>query len=228
MTAMAPAVPPALIRPASPLDPAPSFPASPLDPAPSFPASPPGPAPSIPSEPAGASPRLARRVRMSPGPGAAAAARAEVAAAIRAWEVAVDLDVAVLLTSELVTNAVTHGAASREEGHPGDNRGATVAQVVVAITADVAGLRVDVHDGSSDLPVLKVPVPEMPVLEMPVLQMPVLQMTEAEPESGRGLLLVTSLSDEWGCYRTPAGKAVYFTLNVQPGADVTVTDGWRM
>jgi hypothetical protein len=34
----------------------------------------------------------------------------------------------------------------------------------------------------------------------------------ADAETGRGLLLVETLSDEWGCYRTPAGKAVYFTL----------------
>jgi hypothetical protein len=30
------------------------------------------------------------------------------------------------------------------------------------------------------------------------------------------LKLVASLSDEWGCYRTPGGKAVYFTLGFQP------------
>ena len=34
----------------------------------------------------------------------------------------------------------------------------------------------------------------------------------ADAETGRGLLLVATLSDEWGFYRTPAGKAVYFTL----------------
>jgi hypothetical protein len=30
-------------------------------------------------------------------------------------------------------------------------------------------------------------------------------------------MLVDTLSDEWGSYRTPAGKAVYFTLAFQPG-----------
>jgi hypothetical protein len=39
----------------------------------------------------------------------------------------------------------------------------------------------------------------------------------ADAETGRGLLLVETLSDEWGFYRTPAGKAVYFTLVSQPG-----------
>ena len=38
----------------------------------------------------------------------------------------------------------------------------------------------------------------------------------ADAETGRGLKLVASLSEDWGCYRTPAGKAVYFTLGFQP------------
>jgi hypothetical protein len=34
----------------------------------------------------------------------------------------------------------------------------------------------------------------------------------ADAETGRGLLLVATLSAEWGFYRTATGKAVYFTL----------------
>jgi len=112
---------------------------------------------------------------------AAAAARTVVADAIRAWHIPVDPDVAVLLASELVTNAVTHGAP------------ASATFILLTIASDAAGLRVAVHDGSADLPVLENEDP-------------------AEAETGRGLLLVTSLSAEWGFYRTPAGKAVYFTL----------------
>ena len=33
---------------------------------------------------------------------------------------------------------------------------------------------------------------------------------------GRGLLLVATLSAEWGFYRTATGKAVYFTLAGPP------------
>jgi anti-sigma regulatory factor (Ser/Thr protein kinase) len=116
---------------------------------------------------------------------AAAAARSVVEDAIRAWEVPVDADVAILLTSELVTNAVTHGA-------PAAGR-----FVLLTVVCEAAGLRVDVHDGSGDLP---------------VLDDAVLDDDSAEAETGRGLLLVTSLSAEWGFYRTPSGKAVYFTL----------------
>ena len=31
------------------------------------------------------------------------------------------------------------------------------------------------------------------------------------------LMLVASLSATWGIYRTPTGKAVYFTLAFEPG-----------
>jgi anti-sigma regulatory factor (Ser/Thr protein kinase) len=126
---------------------------------------------------------------------AASAARSVVHDAIRAWRVPVDADVAVLLTSELVTNAVTHAIP------------AAGTFVLVTIACDAAGLRVDVHDGSGDLPVL--------------------DEASAEAETGRGLLLVTSLSAEWGFYRTPVGKAVYFTLELQPDVPETAIDAGR-
>jgi anti-sigma regulatory factor (Ser/Thr protein kinase) len=136
-------------------------------------------------------------------PAAAAAARSVVEDAIRTWHVPVDADVAVLLTSELVTNAVTHGAPTAGTF------------VLLTIACDTACLRVDVHDGSGDLPVLGTGL---------------IGETPAEAETGRGLLLVTSLSAEWGFYRTPAGKAVYFTLELQrdvPETGVTAPDGRR-
>ena len=118
-----------------------------------------------------------RRVRLVRRPCAAAESRAQVRAALRAWNVPVDHDVAILLTSEVVTNSVTHAA------------GATI---VLAITCGPCELRVDVHDTSRAWPT------------------PVQAPTDAE--TGRGLMLVSSLADEWGFYRTPDGKAVYFTL----------------
>jgi anti-sigma regulatory factor (Ser/Thr protein kinase) len=48
--------------------------------------------------------------------------------------------------------------------------------------------------------------------------MPVLVDASAEMEAGRGLMLVASLSADWGYYRTPAGKAVFFTLAFQADA----------
>jgi anti-sigma regulatory factor (Ser/Thr protein kinase) len=120
------------------------------------------------------------RVRLATGPAAPAEARRRVRDAIRSWRVPVDLDAALLLTSELVTNAVRHEAGQGAQA------------VVLAIASSRGRLRVDVHDTSCSLPA---------VAEVP-----------ADAETGRGLLLVETLSDEWGFYRTPAGKAVYFTL----------------
>ena len=152
--------------------------------------------------------RVGRVVRLAARLSAVAFARDEVAAAIRAWCVRVDPDVAILLTSELVTNAVTH-ASAHPDGKAAE-RGMPEGTVLLVIAADDTGLRVDVHDGSADLPVVSG------------------CLAEADAETGRGLLLVTSLSAEWGFYRTAGGKAVYFTLEVPPGVDgtaVNVVDG---
>ena len=52
------------------------------------------------------------RIRLTAGPAAATEARGQVRAAIRAWDIPVDPDIAVLLTSELVTNAISHEAGT--------------------------------------------------------------------------------------------------------------------
>ena len=66
---------------------------------------------------------------------------------------------------------------------------------MLVVTCARGQLRVDVHDTSPSWPA---------VADVP-----------ADAETGRGLLLVETLSDEWGFYRTPAGKAVYFMLAFQ-------------
>ena len=132
------------------------------------------------------------RVRLSTGPAAAAEARRQVRAAICSWDIPVDPDVAILLTSELVTNAIRHEVTGI---------------VMLAITCPAGQLRVDVHDTSRALPML---------IDAPI-----------DAETGRGLMLVTTLSAEWGFYRTPAGKAVYFTLAFPPEAAESGGPGLR-
>jgi anti-sigma regulatory factor (Ser/Thr protein kinase) len=122
------------------------------------------------------------RISLTAGPTAAAAARSQVRAAIYVWDVPVDPDVAILLTSELVTNAIRHEAGET---------------VTLVVTHAWGRLRVEVHDSSCSVPV-PVDVP-------------------ADAEAGRGLMLVASLSADWGYYRTPTGKAVYFTLGFESG-----------
>jgi len=80
-----------------------------------------------------------RRVTLTAGPAAAAQARRQVRAAIVAWDVPVDPDIAVLLTSELVTNALQH-----ETGRT----------VTLTVTCVCDQLRVAVHDTSRRAPVI--------------------------------------------------------------------------
>lgn len=131
-----------------------------------------GPPPTIPQPTLG--PR-ACRVRLTPGPIAAVQARRQVEAEIVAWDVPVDADIAILLTSDLVTHAIRHA--------PGG-------AVTLSIRCGRDCLRVDVHDCArpSSLP------------------------AQAGATASPGLALVARLATEWGCYQTPAGKAICFTL----------------
>jgi anti-sigma regulatory factor (Ser/Thr protein kinase) len=127
-----------------------------------------------------------RRFALTPGPAAASEARSHVRAAIDAWHVPIDPYVAVLLTSELVTNAIRHKADDNET-------------VLLFITWADDQMRVEVHDTSRFEPLLVDAPPDA--------------------ETGRGLMLVDSLSAEWGFRKTGAGKAVYFALAPQDDLD---------
>jgi anti-sigma regulatory factor (Ser/Thr protein kinase) len=81
------------------------------------------------------------RVRLAAGPAAAGEARSQVRAVIRDWDAPVDPDVAVLLVSELVTNAIMH-----ETGET----------VTLGIQCFRSHLRVDVYDTSRSFPVVTV------------------------------------------------------------------------
>jgi len=122
-----------------------------------------------------------RRVRLTREPAAVAEARSQVRAAIRDWRIPVDPDIAILLTSDLVTNAITGGDGET---------------LTLAIRCSRGQLRIDVYDKSHYLPL---------GANEPV-----------DSGTGRGLVLVAVLSAEWGSFRTPAGKAMYFTLAFQP------------
>ncbi len=124
--------------------------------------------------------RLERQALLAAGPAAPAAARSEVEAAICSWEVPVDPSIAQLLTSELVTNAVTHAAGET---------------VLLVCSLGWGHVRVEVHDTSWSPPIL---------VETP-----------ADAETGRGLMLIDSLSSYWGYHWTGTGTVGYFTLGFQ-------------
>ena len=78
-----------------------------------------------------------RRIPMTRRPAAAAEARRQVRAIIRAWEVPVDPDIAVLLTSDLVTHAIVHW---------------NIETITLAVRCSHDQLRVDIFDTSLPLP----------------------------------------------------------------------------
>lgn len=94
---------------------------------------------------------------------------------------ATDLDhlayAATMLVSELVANAVLH----------------TGTQLEVVVCPEPDGVRVEVHDGSPQLPTRK--------------------YYSSMSGTGRGLLLVERMASEWGSDRTTEGKLVWFQLD---------------
>jgi anti-sigma regulatory factor (Ser/Thr protein kinase) len=91
-------------------------------------------------------------------------------------------DVAVLLCSELVTNAVVHSDSR--------HRGATVT-VVVADLAESVQVEVTDEGSASNIPVVK---------------------AEAYAAEGHGLFLVENLADQWGYESEDSGTTVWFRL----------------
>jgi anti-sigma regulatory factor (Ser/Thr protein kinase) len=108
-----------------------------------------------------AAPRLARRF---------------VADTLRAWEFDELLDDALLVVSELATNAILHGRAD----------------FTVRVHQAGQRVRIGVYDTADSAPVQ---------IEAPALAV-----------NGRGLALVASVSDQWGCDRARDGKTVWADL----------------
>jgi hypothetical protein len=131
------------------------------------------------------------RIRLAAELTAPGEARAWIRETILGWGIPVDLDLAVLLASDVVTHAISQEAAE-----------SVTVVIRCSCTAPAAEpgrgtLRVEVHDssharlGSADAP--------------------------AERAAAGGVLaLVGITSTEWGSYRTPAGMAWYFTLAFRP------------
>lgn len=133
-----------------------------------------------------------RRVRLVREPAAAGQARSHLRAALRAWRVPVDPDIAILLASDVVTNVITHGAGP---------------SVTVAMRCTRDHLRVDVYDSARSLP--EGPLGPVRPLGPPA---PLAADAPGDADAGPELALLALLADGWGVFRNPAGRAVYFTL----------------
>ncbi|MEV0282060.1 SpoIIE family protein phosphatase [Streptomyces sp. NPDC050610] len=113
-----------------------------------------------------------------------ASARAFVRDTLQGWGFPDVVDDAVVLTSELVTNAVVHAGTAAD---------------VLCLRTD-SGVRVEVGD-------------HYPERELP-LQSSGRQLGGVEREGGRGLLLCAALATSWGVEYTAANKKVWFQLDL--------------
>ena len=118
-------------------------------------------------------------------PAAVGRARANAVGVLLAWAAPVDYDIAELLLSEVVTNAVLHGFGGPEPS----------GRVEIDLTLTPARLRVAVHD------------PDLGGGRAVGVQHP-----DTDSENGHGLELVEALAVSWGCEATVGGKIVYFEL----------------
>ncbi|WP_229873916.1 SpoIIE family protein phosphatase [Streptomyces cirratus] len=114
-----------------------------------------------------------------------AAARAFVRDTLQGWGFADIIDDAVVLTSELVTNAVVHAG--------------TRAEVLCLRTED--GVRIEVAD-------------RYPERELPLRHPGERPYADPDRENGRGLMLCAALATRWGVEYTATNKHVWFRLDV--------------
>ncbi len=130
---------------------------------------------------------------LCPAPASARSARDFTAAVLCTWGLADILPDARLVVSELVTNALRHGIPA--ELPAPSSPGPPAPPIRLRLLRHPAALRCEVTD-PSDI-------------------MPTCLATDDNAEIGRGLLLVASLSHQWGATPLPAGgKCVWADLRL--------------
>ena len=126
---------------------------------------------------------------------AASDARAYVRSALALWDLSHLADTAAAIVSELVANAVN--ASTDEHGRPLYRDGG-ILLVWVRLQADEARLRAEVWDQAPGVPAL--------------------QAIHNDSESGRGLAMVSALSDAWDWHPAAShpGKCVWAQIGISP------------
>jgi len=121
-------------------------------------------------------------------PSAVSCARGLVRWVALEWGLPDLADTAELLASELMTNAVQASERLRIRADL-----AVVPVVGLWLVSDKSSLVIHVWDGNDEMPVRR--------------------NAAIDEESGRGLMLVESLSSDWGAYRKAAGKVVWVKID---------------
>jgi serine phosphatase RsbU (regulator of sigma subunit)/anti-sigma regulatory factor (Ser/Thr protein kinase) len=175
---------------------------------------------------------LASRERVFPAePIMVSEARRLAATTFASWEMDPDqADLACLLVSEVVTNAVLHASVT-----PTRSRGALLEMVA----ASAAGASAAGGAGAAPVPALapqssrefRVQLrrgAEYVWVEVfdPDLRLPRIRSAGATDEGGRGLYLVEQLATRWGSRPTPEGKAVWFEVPLD--GEQSLAGRWRV
>jgi anti-sigma regulatory factor (Ser/Thr protein kinase) len=112
------------------------------------------------------------------------------------WDLGEHAETAELIVSELVTNAV-HASANLTGSRYAGRWVAGMPPVRLWLSSDQQRLMIHVWDGND--------------------QMPSRQDVDLDAEGGRGLMLVESLSADWGCYipERSSGKVVWVLIDLR-------------
>ena len=136
-------------------------------------------------------------------------ARRQTIASLKAWQLWPEtIEIAELLVSELVTNAVQVSGPS-----PGQLAASSldgVERISLTLRLLPGRLVIEVFDNDHN-------------------RAPVLTNADEDAENGRGLLLVQALSREWGHYNLPSGgKKVYAVLGIPyPSGQSDTAQPWQ-
>jgi anti-sigma regulatory factor (Ser/Thr protein kinase) len=151
-------------------------------------------------------------------PRAAGEARQRLRALLKAWDCRQDWDAAILATSELVTNAVTHGASRPPRPARPDARGTDAEDENATSDADGASATAAVSEPATE-PTVTILVRDTGDSLFVQLRdhgrgAPLLTADDALPtaESGRGLRVIDRVARQWGWGYEGDGKFVYFIL----------------
>jgi PAS domain S-box-containing protein len=165
-------------------------------------------------------------------PEAASEARAHTRRTLAAWKLTELTDVAELLVSELVTNAVRHATMPRPTAlvYEDDDAFESFLDSFLDVVGDNA-LESDSDD--DDEATVPIRVPHTPDATQhvevtlrrgrhalwievydPDVRLPRLRVADETDEGGRGLYLVDNLSARWGARPTRTGKLVWFELPI--------------
>jgi len=153
---------------------------------------PPAPAEATDMDPALRASPASRDVRLAALPSAVPWARRVLRHMLREWQLESMSDPALLLVSELVTNAVE---ASQRCACLDDLNDQSHQMVSLTMELCETSLLIKVWDASPGLPVLR--------------------EADVTGDRGRGLLLVDFLADAWGHHDADRGKVVWCELSIQ-------------